>query len=194
VFGSLSQNPLLFSCVFVFFAELGDKTLYTVVVLATRARWLPVLLGGWGAFVAQGLIAVGLGSLVARLPHAYVRWGTALAFFGCGLWLLFKAEEDEGDDEEAKAEPSFARQLGTSFVLVFAAEFGDATQIGSAALVARFRAPVQVFIGATLGLWAGTVLAVVVGRLIGKKLPAHILRKTAGVLFVAFAVLTVWRG
>jgi putative Ca2+/H+ antiporter (TMEM165/GDT1 family) len=193
VFESLAKNPLLFSCVFVFFAELGDKTLYTVVVLATRARWLPVLLGGWAAFVVQGLIAVGLGDLLAHLPKSYVRWGTAAAFFGCGLWLLLKKEEDEGDDE-AKAEPTFWRQLGTSFVLVFAAEFGDATQIGSAALVARFRAPVQVFIGATLGLWAGTVLAVIVGRLIGKRLPAHILRKTAGVLFVAFAVLTVWRG
>jgi putative Ca2+/H+ antiporter (TMEM165/GDT1 family) len=77
----------------------------------------------------------------------------------------------------------------TTFGLVFAAEWGDATQIGSAALVARFRAPVQVFVGATLGLWLGTALAVTLGAWLGSRLPTRILRKAAGVVLCAFAIV-----
>jgi putative Ca2+/H+ antiporter (TMEM165/GDT1 family) len=187
----VAHNAFLFSLVFVFFAELGDKTLYTVLVLATRGRWLAVLLGGWAAFVVQGGIAVGLGSLLARLPAAGIRWATAIVFLACGLWLLIKKEDEE--EEEIEQKPTFLRETVGAFVLVFIAEFGDATQIGSAAMVARFKQPFLVFAGATLGLWLGTVLAVVVGRLIGKRLPARLLRRAAGVLFCVFAVLSLWR-
>src|SRR5262244_3623336 len=83
--------------------------------------------------------------------------------------------------------------LGRSFGLVFAAEWGDATQIGSAALVARFRAPLSVFIGATLGLWAGAAIAALVGRAVGRRLPTRLLRRAAGLLFCVFAILTLLR-
>jgi putative Ca2+/H+ antiporter (TMEM165/GDT1 family) len=195
MFTSLAQNPLLFSLVFVFFAELGDKTLYTVLVLATRFRTLPVLLGGWAAFIVQGFIAVLLGSLLGRLPSTVVHVGTGIVFLACGAWLLFKREEEEVDAEEsASARATSMRQFVMAFVLVFLAEWGDATQIASAALVARLHAPVQVFIGATLGLWAGTVLAVVLGRVIGGRISTTVMRRIAGTLFCGFGVLALVRG
>ena len=50
----------------IFVAELPDKTAYTVLLLATRKKALPVLLGSFLAFFAQNLVAVALGSLLAR--------------------------------------------------------------------------------------------------------------------------------
>ena len=104
-----------------------------------------------------------------------------------GLLLLLK---DEAHSEQETTKTRRARRVTlTTFGLVFAAEWGDATQIGSAALVARFRAPVQVFVGATLGLWLGTVLAVLVGRWVGSRLPTRALRKAAGIVFCSIALL-----
>jgi putative Ca2+/H+ antiporter (TMEM165/GDT1 family) len=76
---------------------------------------------------------------------------------------------------------------------VFAAEWGDATQIGSAALVAHLKAPLQVFLGATLGLWAGAALAVTIGRALGSRIPQKLLRSCAGVLFCIFGVIAAVR-
>ena len=81
----------------------------------------------------------------------------------------------------------------TAFLMVTAAEWGDASQIGTAALVAHLHAPVQVVVGATLGLWTGSALAVTVGRALGNRVPAQWLRRSAGVLFCAFAVLAIVR-
>lgn len=187
------QSPLLASLVIVFLAELGDKTLYTLVLLGARNHAVPVVLGGWAAFLVQGLIAIALGSLFRLLPLTVVHWSTAVVFLGCGLWLLFKREDEEEEVAEAGsavARPSHLKQFGAAFGLTLVAEFGDATQVGSAALVAQTGAPWHVFVGATLGLWAGTLLAVGVGKIVGDRFPSGLLRRTAGVVFCVIAMVT----
>jgi putative Ca2+/H+ antiporter (TMEM165/GDT1 family) len=178
----------------IFVAELGDKTLLTVLLLASRYRAWPVFLGGCLAFVVQGLVAVGLGQVFAFLPHAWIRIGSALLFLGFGLWLALGPEEDADLALETK---SGRGPFGVAFGLVFLAEWGDMTQILTAALVAdhsielgRERAAVAVFGGATLGLWAGTGLAVLLGRLAGRRLPRRVIRRMAGLAFIAVAALT----
>jgi putative Ca2+/H+ antiporter (TMEM165/GDT1 family) len=188
---SSATSPLIISFVLIFVAELGDKTLYTILLLASRHRALPVLLGSFAAFVVQGAIALLLGSILGLLPHVLVRWVTAAVFGFFGVKLLISKDEPEG---EAKGRVDGKRLALTSFLMVMAAEWGDASQIGTAALVAHLRAPFLVFLGATAGLWAGTVLAVTVGRMIGTKVPGHWLRRGAGVLFCAFALLSAIRG
>lgn len=175
----------------IFLAELPDKTAYTVLLLAARNRPLPVLLGAWCAFLLQGFVALLLGSLLARLPPGAVRWTAAAVFFGFGLLLLFGREDGK---EEAAAPESHRKAFGAAFVLVFLAEMGDATQLGTAALVARMDAKWSVFAGATLALWTVSALAVTVGRTVGARLPKRVLRRIAGALFVLFAVLSVTLG
>jgi len=181
--------PLPTAFILIFVAELGDKTLYTILLLATRHAAIPVLLGACAAFVVQGLIALALGSLLALLPAAWVLWITAAVFLFFGIKLLVTNEERT----ETDSAPSNHRIALTTFLMVTAAEWGDASQIGTAALVAHLHAPVQVVIGATLGLWTGSALAVVVGRAIGTRIPAHWLRRSAGILFCLFAVISVLR-
>ncbi|GAC1343894.1 MAG: TMEM165/GDT1 family protein [Myxococcales bacterium] len=172
----------------IFLAELPDKTLYTVLLLASRGRTLPVLLGAWAAFLVHGLIAVALGALFARLAPRAVEWSAAALFIAFGLWLLVRRE---ADDAQAPASAPPAHLFLSSFALVFAAEWGDATQIGTAALVARSGSQRWlVFLGATLALWTGTALAVTVGHLVGARMPKRLLRRGAGVLFLLFGIAT----
>ena len=176
----------------IFIAELGDKTLFTVLLLSTRQRPVPVFLGACAAFVVHTSIAVGFGQLLAFVPHDVVHWGAAalFAFFGVTL-LVLPPEADE------KAAEASGRPFATAFAFIFLAEWGDMTQILTATLVARdatalgrLAASAVVFAGATLGLWLGTLLAVIVGHTVGKRLPARALRIAAGLCFLAFAALT----
>jgi Ca2+/H+ antiporter, TMEM165/GDT1 family len=177
----------------IFVAELGDKTLLTVLLLASRYRALPVFLGGCLAFLLQGVVAVAFGQVFAFLPRNWIRIGSALLFAGFGLWLLFVPEKEVDPTAPGSARGPF----GTTFGLVFLAEWGDMSQIMTAALVAdhsaelgRVPAASAVFGGATLGLWSGTALAVLLGRLAGTRLPRKTVRRVAGVAFIAFSALT----
>jgi putative Ca2+/H+ antiporter (TMEM165/GDT1 family) len=183
-------SAFLTAFVLIFVAELGDKTLFTILLLATRYPAVPVLIGSCAAFVVQGAIAFALGSLLALLPAFWVHWITAAVFAFFGLRLLLTEEKVES--EEAPATPHHRIAL-VAFGLVTAAEWGDASQIGTAALVAHLHHPIQVVIGATLGLWLGTFLAVALGRIVGPRIPAHWLRRGAGVLFLLFAGFAAFR-
>jgi putative Ca2+/H+ antiporter (TMEM165/GDT1 family) len=174
----------------IFLAELPDKTAWTVLLLAARNRPLPVLLGAWTAFLAQGMVALALGTLLAKLPPQAVRWTAAAVFLGFGLLLLLR---EEGPEEEESL--SHRKAFASAFTMVFLAEMGDATQIGTAALVARFAgARASVFVGATLALWSVSALAITVGRTLGPRINKRLLRKFAGLSFIAFAVASVLFG
>lgn len=181
--------PLLSVFAIIFLAELPDKTLYSVLLLATRNRPLPVLAGACAAFLVHGFIALGLGILAGHLPARAVEWGTAALFLAFGLLLLLRAD---ADDRQEAPKPA-SRALLEAFGLVFAAEWGDATQVGTAALVARLPHHIwQVFAGATLALWSGAAVAVALGHTAGRRLPRKPLRKVAGAVFCLFALATAW--
>jgi Ca2+/H+ antiporter, TMEM165/GDT1 family len=186
----LHSSVFLTSFVLIFIAELGDKTLYTILLLAARNPALPVLIGACAAFVVQGGIAWALGSLLALLPHAWIAWITSAVFAFFGFKLLLT--RGEAIDKTSPAVPAH-RIIMTTFAMVTAAEWGDASQIGTATLVAHLRSPLTVVAGATLGLWAGTGLAIAVGRVLGTRVPSHWLRMCAGILFCAFAVVSIFR-
>ncbi|MCA1827478.1 MAG: TMEM165/GDT1 family protein [Myxococcales bacterium] len=180
-------GPLVTAFGLIFIAELPDKTAYTVLLLAARKKPLPVLLGSWLAFLLQNLVAVALGSLLARTSPEIIRWTAALVFLVFGLLLLLRQDRAESAETPQSQQRAFVQ----SFLLVFAAEIGDATQIGTAALVARLGQRWSVFAGSTLALWAVAGLAVTIGNRVGARIPKRALRKVAGVLFIAFAIASV---
>src|SRR5438128_11838081 len=89
-------DPAAFATAFslIFIAELPDKTALAIFLLSSRGRALPVLLGAFAAFLLQGLIALGLGALLAQLPPAAVRFGAAAVFLAFGLALLLGRERE----------------------------------------------------------------------------------------------------
>lgn len=79
--------------------------------------------------------------------------------------------------------------LLSTFALLFIAELGDKTQLAVINMTAKHRAPIWVFVGATLALAAVTGLGVLGGELLTRFIPEAILRKVAALLFVAMGLL-----
>ena len=184
--------PSIFASVFgvIFVAELPDKTALAALVLATRHKPLPVFLGAALALTFQSLIAVAAGGLLALFPERPVHVGAGLLFLVCAVLMWRRNEEDEEEAEEhwhvknaGQEGPGFGHALVKVFGVVFAAEWGDLTQLGTAALAARYHAPVVVFTAATLALWAVTAIAVFVGNRAAKLLDPHLTQRIAAVIF-----------
>lgn len=80
--------------------------------------------------------------------------------------------------------------LLTTFSLIALAEFGDKTQLAVIALSARYDR-VKVFTGVILAFALVTGLGVLVGEALFTFIPENVIRILAGLLFVAFGVLTL---
>ncbi|PZS27034.1 MAG: hypothetical protein DLM58_19485 [Pseudonocardiales bacterium] len=179
--------------VVVLLVELPDKTLVATLVLAARYRPRPVLLGVAAAFAVQSVIAVAAGGMLHLLPHRAVEMAVAV-LFAIGAVLLLRegfgaADEVDLDERAARAAASFPRIVLTSFGVIFAAEWGDASQLATAALAARFGRPVAVGLGAWVALTVVAAIAVVAGRVIVRRAPVRMVHRVARVLFALFAVI-----
>ena len=81
--------------------------------------------------------------------------------------------------------------VASSFMMIFLAELGDKTQIGTFAFATRVRSPLSVFLGASAALVLTTFIAVVLGEIVGKLIPEKIVKVAAGLLFLGFGVWTI---
>jgi putative Ca2+/H+ antiporter (TMEM165/GDT1 family) len=196
-------SPLLVGTAFVLVlpAELPDKTMLATLLLTARYRPLPVLVGVSGAFAVQCTIAVAFGSVLSLLPQRAAAAVVAV-LFGIGAILLLREGfgASPGEDSSSNGngtgtgtgngteETSTVRITGISFGVLFAAEWGDASQFAIAALTARFGAPLAVGIGAWLALVTVAGFAVLVGNRLAHRLPTRWIQRVAGLLFAAFAL------
>jgi Ca2+/H+ antiporter, TMEM165/GDT1 family len=184
----------LFLSVFgvIFLAELPDKTALAALVLATKYRPLPVFLGAALALTVQSLVAVAAGGLLSLLPSHPVHIGAGILFlvFAVLMWRRHHGEE-QPRTSHGSAEPTFLRAMASVFGIVFLAEWGDLTQLGTAALAARYAEPVIVFCAATLALWSVTAIAVIAGNRAGKLLDPERTKKIAAMIFAVLGVLLI---
>ena len=188
----------LFFSVFgvIFLAEIPDKTAVAALVLATKYRPLPVFLGTALALTVQSVIAVAAGGLLSRLPTRPVHIAAGLLFlaFAVMMWRRKTEEAEPAANGPAAAEPTFWRAFAQVFGVVFIAEWGDLTQLGTATLAASSGRPLTVFLGSTLALWCVAAIAVFIGHRAGKVLNPALTKKVAAVIFFALggALLVGW--
>ena len=185
-------SVVLAAFVLILPVELPDKTLFATLVLATRFPPLPVFLGVGVAFGLQSAIAVTAGSLLTLLPDTVVRAVVAVLFL-IGAVLLWR-EARKGDDEDeaaaaARENTSFVRAAAISFGVLFAAEWGDLSQLATAGLAARYAEPISVFVGSWAALLVISGLAAFLGRKLADRLPVVLLHRIAAGLFLVFAVI-----
>lgn len=172
----------------IFLAEMGDKSQLVCMLLASRHRGLPVFIGAIVAFALLNLLAVAIGaSLAHALPIAPIKGLVAVLFLIFGISALLAREEEEDDIKEAVGHSVIV----TAFLMIFMAELGDKTQLTVAGLGAS-AAPMAVFMGATLALAATTVLGIIGGQWLLKKLSPTLLHRLAGVLFLVIGGWLLW--
>jgi putative Ca2+/H+ antiporter (TMEM165/GDT1 family) len=187
-------SVVLAAFVLVLPVELPDKTLFATLVLATRFPPLPVFVGVGAAFGLQVAIAVTAGSLLSLLPEALVSAVVAV-LFAIGAVLLWrearKGAEGAAAAAQTREDTSFVRAAAISFGVLFAAEWGDLSQLATAGLAARYAEPLSVFVGSWAALLVISGLAAFLGRKLADRLPVALLHRVAALLFLVFAAVAV---
>ena len=195
---SLTVVALTFGSIFL--VELPDKTFIAALVLSTRYRGVLVWTGVGLAFLVQTLIAVTLGKAMTFLPSDLVH-GVAGLIFLTGAFLLAR-EAPHADAEEQEAEEEFAAKAATrktgfaavsaSFLVLFAAEWGDLSQLLTISLVGKYDDPLAVFVGAWGALLAVSGLAVVAGRFLMRYIRLSLIHYIGAAVCLALAALTAY--
>jgi putative Ca2+/H+ antiporter (TMEM165/GDT1 family) len=192
----MNFDPGLFASTFalIFVAELPDKTAFATLLMATRGRPLAIFVGVAGAFLVQSILSVSFGSALGLLPAAWVKIAAALSFFAFAwaAWARKDAKDEEIHSEESRR--TFARTAVNSFVVIFLAEWGDLTQLATAALSAKYKSPLTIFTSATLALWCVTALVIAVGARVGKLLRPALLNRAAAAAFALAGIALLARG
>lgn len=173
----------------IFLAEFGDKSQIVCMTLAARYRPWPVLFGAVTAFAVLNALAVAFGAVVASwIPDMWLAVIVAMLFTIFGVQSLLNGDESQEDDD---SNVSSSRSLFvTTLMMIFVAEFGDKTQLAVAGLSSAYQA-VPVWVGATLALLATSLLGIIAGQHLLKRLPQRLIHRFSGVLFLAFAAIAL---
>lgn len=189
---------LAFGAIFV--VELPDKTFIATLVMSTKMRPLFVWIGVGLAFMVQTGVAIGIGKAASFLPEQLIHTVAAMMFAIGAVILVREARSADADEPEQEAEYAVKadatahgfKVVVTSFLVLFAAEWGDLSQLLTISLAAKYDDPVSVFIGAWGALLAVSGLAVIVGRVLLQHVKESVLHYIGATVCLLMAVLTVW--
>ncbi|WP_371360837.1 TMEM165/GDT1 family protein [Sporomusa malonica] len=181
------MTVFLTSLVFVVLAEMGDKTQLLAMAFATRYKWQTVM---WGVFVAtilNHLFAVVVGSYLTHfIPMNYIQIAAAISFIIFGLWTI-RGDELNGEDKASKRSPFW-----TVAIAFFIAEMGDKTQLATVALAAQFNAIVPVWLGTTTGMMVADGIGIIIGIVLGKRIPERAVKWFAAIIFILFGLFGLY--
>jgi Ca2+/H+ antiporter, TMEM165/GDT1 family len=177
----------LTSLAFVVLAEMGDKTQLLAMAFAAKYRWQTVMWGVLVATLANHLFAVVVGSSLSTvIPMHYIQIAAAASFVLFGLWTL-RGDKLEGEEERFHYGPFW-----TVAIAFFMAEMGDKTQLATVALASKYRTILPVWLGTTTGMIIADGFAIVVGMVLGKRMPERLVKWFAAVVFIVFGVVGLY--
>jgi len=181
------MTAFLTSLVFVVLAEMGDKTQLLAMAFATRYKWQTVM---WGVFVAtifNHLFAVVVGSYLTNfIPMNYIQIAAAVSFIVFGLWTI-RGDELNGEDKATKRSPFW-----TVAIAFFIAEMGDKTQLATVALAAQFNTIIPVWLGTTSGMMVADGIGIIIGIVLGKRIPERTVKWFAAIIFILFGLFGLY--
>jgi putative Ca2+/H+ antiporter (TMEM165/GDT1 family) len=190
------MDPVVIGLTFlaIFVVELPDKTFLATLVLATKYRPILVWIGVGLAFAVQTVVAVLLGHAVSFLPDNVVR-AFAGAIFLVGAVILIREGRSHqvADGEDVRTKDVHGLQaVIASFLVLFAAEWGDLSQLLTISLVAKYQEPAAVFVGALAALLVVSGLAVVAGRQLQRFVKLHVLHYVGAAVCLVLAGVTAY--
>jgi putative Ca2+/H+ antiporter (TMEM165/GDT1 family) len=183
--------PFWTALIYVFLAEMGDKTQLMTLAFSARYKGRVVLAGVTVATALINLLSVGLGVGVGKLlPVFWINLVAGIAFIVFGIWELRPEDEDEKEASESKLGPFM-----TVVVAFFLAELGDKTMLAAVAIASRQPQFLQVWLGSTIGLVASNALAIVAGKAAKDRFSAKWLKIAIAIIYIVsglYAVAQAW--
>ena len=175
--------PLIITFLIIGAAELGDKPQLMTLTFAAKYPLWKVIGAESAASAVLMAIAVLFGSIIDKfIPPLYIQLLAGTVFIGFGLWTIF------GKDKDEEAHTSGKNPFWIIFATFFAAELGDKTQLATLALSAKYGSPIQVWIGATLGMIGVNAVAAVAGTWVKKYVSDEIIRWVGAAIFISFGL------
>ena len=206
--------------VLIMIGELADKSQLLALLLACRYKAWQVLIGIFvSTFVIHFFTTLVGQFLGSAIPTGVIPWMTGILFIGFGVWTLRgdRVEQEEADRGGrfgpivATAVAFFLAELGDKtqiMTMTIAADpaavlrtFGAAGPaisgaLGHVGLNADGLTATQsfwgVWMGSTVGMMIADGVAIVVGSILGKRLPERLITRISGALFILFGVATLW--
>ncbi len=192
--------PMLIAFFMIFVSELGDKTQILVMSFSGKQKIVTILLGvALGTFFSHGL-AILFGSYIGAINNENVKlildFATNIIFIIFGLIFLFNKEKEESDENKTGL-LSKLTNIKLNYILIIAisiavGELGDKTflaAIGLGIQYAKYKIPLV--IGAIMGMVISDLLAIILGKIISKKIPEELMKKISGILFIIFGIIGI---
>ncbi|MDQ0204605.1 TMEM165/GDT1 family protein [Pectinatus haikarae] len=181
------MTAFLASLAFVVLAEMGDKTQLLAMAFAVRYRWQTVMWGVFAATVVNHLFAVLIGNYLTQLiPIHYIQIAASVSFIVFGLWTI-RGDKLNGEENASRYGPFW-----TIVIAFFMAEMGDKTQLATIALSAKFNTLLPVWIGSTTGMMLADGLGIIIGIVLGKKIPERTVKWAAAIVFIFFGLFGLY--
>jgi putative Ca2+/H+ antiporter (TMEM165/GDT1 family) len=175
------------SLLFVTLAEMGDKTQLLAMAFATRFPAGTVLGAVFVATLLNHALAVAAGRLLTTVvPLEVISFVAALSFILFGLWTI-RGDTLEGEDQKRSAFGPFL----TVAIAFFIAELGDKTQLATISLAVKYDNALSVLLGTTAGMVVADSIGIILGIVLGKRLPDALIRLVSAGVFIGFGLLGV---
>lgn len=192
--------PMLIAFLFVFVSELGDKTQILVMTFSAKQKIATILLGvALGSFFSHG-IAIIFGSYLGSINNSEIKNMldiiTNIIFIVFGLIFLFSREKEDSQ-EEGKGILKKIAGKSINYILIIAisiaiGELGDKTFLASIGLGIQYSSyKIALVIGAILGMVVSDLIAIILGKMLSKKIPEELMKKISGVLFIIFGLFGI---
>jgi len=183
----------------VFIAELGDKTQFLMIAMASKYKIRDILLGVGGAICVLNIFAIIVGTLLGGvLPTDVISLVAGVAFL-CFAYMAIGGKDEE--EEHCVRSKAKSCAVVTIFGTFFLAELGDKTQLTALTLAADSSSGgfdigklVLVFLGASLALFAADVLGLLIGYFLGKTLPSSVFAWISFAIFAVFGAMKLLSG
>lgn len=200
-------------------AELGDKTQLLALGLACKYPPMQVLIGIFIATLVVHFFSTLVGGFIGNLiPRLWLGIGSGILFIGFGIWTL---RGDKADAEEATARSAYGPILTTAIAFFLAElgdktqimtmtvaadpaavlrTLGSAGPVITHALetiglsavnLSRTAVFWGVWIGSTVGMMIADGIAIIVGAILGKKLPEKTITRVSGTIFILFGLASI---
>ena len=96
------------------------------------------------------------------------------------------------EKKESNLEKSFLSIFITTFTTIFIAELGDKTQIATLMLSAESGKPIIVFIGSSIALISSSIVGVLIGKWVSKKISPSKFALITGVLMILISIFLAY--
>jgi len=187
--------PFFTVVITIFIAELTDKDALLLLALATRIRPRLAFAAGATAFTITTTIIVSVGYfLVNVVPVFWIRLAGGVIMIAFAIWQYVSTEEESEEKrllERTKRKTAWSIFLGAVSLLIILDLAGDATEILTIVLVARFSNALLVFLGAVLALVTASGVETILGSRLKRFLSPKRLRILSLLVFLVIGSLVI---